>query len=44
MSEPALIVVDVDVQQGFRDRTHWGPRNNPGAETETLLAHWRSSG
>lgn len=43
MSQAALIVIDV--QQGFRDRTHWGPRNNPDAEAniERLIDRWRGA-
>ena len=37
----ALLVVDV--QQGFDDEAHWGPRNNHSYEANiaALLAHWR---
>ena len=37
----ALIVVDV--QQGFDDSVHWGPRNNPDCETNiaVLIEAWR---
>ncbi len=40
-AEAALIVVDV--QRGFDDATHWGPRNNPGCEDNiaALVHHWR---
>ena len=39
----ALLVIDV--QQGFL-HPHWGPRNNPDAETHIarLLSAWRSAG
>lgn len=38
----ALIVVDV--QKGFDDASHWGPRNNPDCESnvEELIAGWRA--
>jgi len=41
LHHPALIVVDV--QRGFDDRAHWGPRDNPACEDNiaTLLALWR---
>lgn len=44
MTEPALIVIDV--QRGFNDAAHWGPRNNPPAEANILklLAAWRETG
>lgn len=37
----ALVVVDL--QSGFDDAAHWGPRNNPGCEkrVEALVAAWR---
>ncbi len=40
----ALIVIDV--QRGFDDAGHWGPRNNPGAEANigALIALWRQRG
>ena len=42
--QPALLVVDV--QQGFDDAGHWGPRNNPDCEANIgkLLEHWREQG
>lgn len=42
-TDTALIVVDV--QQGFLDES-WGPRNNPGAESNIakLIAAWRRTG
>jgi nicotinamidase-related amidase len=40
----ALLVIDV--QKGFDDLDHWGPRNNPDCEANiaALLAHWRAHG
>lgn len=40
----ALLVIDV--QQGFDDEAHWGPRNNPNCEpnVELLLEAWRKQG
>lgn len=40
----ALIVVDV--QKGFDDANHWGPRNNPDCEMNVfnLIAAWREQG
>jgi nicotinamidase-related amidase len=40
----ALVVVDV--QQGFADTAHWGPRNNPACEGNIfrLLGEWRRAG
>lgn len=40
----ALIVVDV--QKGFDDESHWGPRNNPDCEENIgrLIAAWRDQG
>ena len=34
----------VDVQQGFDDADHWGPRNNPACEANIalLLGEWRT--
>lgn len=38
----ALIVIDV--QKGFEDASHWGPRNNPDCESnvEQLIEGWRA--
>ncbi len=40
----ALVVIDV--QKGFDDEAHWGPRNNPNCESNIglLLAAWRKQG
>ena len=40
--DPVLLVVDV--QQGFRDSSYWGPNGNPEAlqNIEALVEHWRS--
>lgn len=40
----ALVVIDV--QKGFDDETHWGPRNNPECEENIgkLIAEWRTEG
>ena len=40
----ALVVIDV--QKGFDDEAHWGPRNNPNCEAniELLLEAWRKQG
>jgi nicotinamidase-related amidase len=40
--EPVALLV-VDVQRGFDDSGHWGPRNNPDCEANVakLLAAWR---
>mgnify|MGYP001544367548 CR=1 FL=1 len=40
----ALVVVDV--QRGFDDATHWGPRNNPDCEANIalLIDAWRTHG
>ncbi len=44
LDRTALLVVDV--QQGFDDAGHWGPRNNPACEANiaALLAEWRARG
>ena len=41
-----LALLVVDVQQGFDDPDHWGPRNNPACECNVaaLLAEWRDRG
>lgn len=43
--ENAALVV-VDVQQGFEDEAHWGPRNNPEADRNIaeLIDVWQASG
>jgi nicotinamidase-related amidase len=40
----ALIVVDL--QRGFEDRAHWGPRDNPACEANvaTLVEEWQVRG
>jgi nicotinamidase-related amidase len=42
--QPALLVIDV--QRGFDDSDHWGPRNNPACEDNVaaLIAHARERG
>lgn len=44
LDHAALLVIDV--QNGFDDAAHWGPRNNPECESNiaALLASWRASG
>src|SRR5689334_6234302 len=44
MRAPVLIVVDV--QRGFDDADHWGPRNNPDCEANVgrLIDAWRVNG
>lgn len=39
-----MALVVVDVQRGFDDAEHWGPRNNPACEENVgaLLAEWRA--
>jgi len=39
-----LALLVVDVQRGFDDAAHWGPRNNPCCEANisALLAEWRA--
>ncbi|MFE5245253.1 MULTISPECIES: cysteine hydrolase family protein [unclassified Streptomyces] len=43
--ENAALVV-VDVQQGFEEEAHWGPRNNPEADRNIaeLIDVWQASG
>jgi len=43
LKNTALILIDI--QQGFDDADHWGPRNNPHAETNMakLLNAWRQA-
>jgi nicotinamidase-related amidase len=43
LDRTALVVVDV--QQAFEDAAYWGPRNNPGCESNiaALLAEWRAA-
>jgi nicotinamidase-related amidase len=45
ISKNAALIL-IDIQQGFDDEKHWGPRNNPGAEANAakLLQAWRTSG
>lgn len=45
LSPDAALVV-IDVQQGFLDLDHWGPRDNPAAEANTgaLVGAWQASG
>lgn len=45
ITQNAALVV-VDVQQGFEEEEHWGPRNNPGADENIagLIDAWQSSG
>lgn len=42
LDRTALLVVDV--QRGFDDESHWGPRNNPSCEENIalLIARWRA--
>ncbi|WP_344684257.1 MULTISPECIES: cysteine hydrolase family protein [Actinomycetes] len=42
---PATALIVVDVQQGFRDATHWGRRNNSASEQniQRLLQAWRAA-
>lgn len=42
-SDRAALLV-IDVQKGFDDAAHWGPRNNPACEANigALLAAWRA--
>ncbi len=44
LQRTALVLVDVQI--GFDDAAHWGPRNNPACETNiaALLATWRAAG
>lgn len=44
LEQLALLVIDV--QQGFDDAEHWGPRNNPQCEDNVaaLLHEWRERG
>lgn len=41
-----LALLVVDVQRGFDDADHWGPRNNPSCEANVaaLLEEWRDHG
>jgi nicotinamidase-related amidase len=41
-----IALVVVDVQRGFDDAAHWGPRNNPACEANvaSLIAGWREQG
>ncbi|MGX1884600.1 cysteine hydrolase family protein [Streptomyces sp. NPDC055287] len=45
IAENAALVV-VDVQKGFEEETHWGPRNNPAADDNiaALIDAWQESG
>lgn len=40
------VLLIVDVQSGFDDHAHWGPRNNPGAEQNIakMLEGFRAAG
>ncbi len=41
-----IALILIDIQQGFDDAAHWGPRNNPNAEANMakLLNAWRQAG
>ncbi|MFH8992879.1 cysteine hydrolase family protein [Streptomyces sp. NPDC017940] len=45
IAENAALVV-VDVQKGFEEEGHWGPRNNPGADENiaSLIDTWQATG
>ncbi|MVO86782.1 isochorismatase family protein [Streptomyces sp. p1417] len=45
IAENAALVV-VDVQKGFEEEDHWGPRNNPGADDNiaSLIDTWQATG